>query len=226
MKKGSELRSVFEAGGTSVSIECYPDDRRSLATLIEEEARSANLRVPPDVRDALCEFLGADRMTTRNEIAKLMLYAKGRGTITAEDVQAIVSEAAPSTLDDAVDAAFQGDMRGADKAAHHYLADGGDASVLVAALIWQATLLHRLRVEMEAGRTLDAALQATRARVFFQRKTALERAASRWSSARLSGLFSPLQTAAFRVRNDADVGTPAALRALWAIASNARSGGA
>ncbi|HEV3042342.1 MAG TPA: DNA polymerase III subunit delta [Roseiarcus sp.] len=223
LKKGSELRTAFETRPNGVAIECYPDDRRSLGALIDEEARAANLRVPPDVREALCELLGADRMTTRNEVAKLMLYASGRETITAEDVQAIVSEAAPSMLDEAIDAAFQGETRGADKAGHSYLADGGDASLLLGAVVRHASLLHRLRIEMDSGRSFDTALQATRTRVFFARRTALERAADRWTAARLARLFGPLRAAALRVRHEGAVAEPSALRALWSIASSARS---
>jgi len=225
LRKGGELRSLFEKGERAAAIECYPDDRRSLAALIEEEARAANLRVSPDVREALLELLGADRMTTRNEIAKLILYAAGRETITVEDVQAIVSDAAPSMLDEAIDAAFAGDARGADKAAQAYFGDGGDASLLLGAVIRQAALLQRLRLEMDSGRPFETALQAARARVFFTRKGALERAANRWSAARLNRLFAPLQAAALRVRQDAAIAEPSALRALWAIASSARAGG-
>jgi DNA polymerase-3 subunit delta len=226
LKKGSELRSLFERDAKAVAVECYPDDRRGLSALIDEEARAANLRVPAEVREALLDLLGADRMTTRNEVAKLMLYAHGRDSITEQDVQAIVSDAAPSMLDEAIDAAFAGETRPADKAAHAYLGDGGDASLLLAALIRQASLLHRLRLEMDSGRSFEVALQAARARVFFARKTALERAANRWSAARLNRLFPPLQAAALRVRQDADVVEPTALRALWAIASSARGGAA
>jgi DNA polymerase III subunit delta len=162
-------------------------------------------------------------MTTRNEVAKLMLYASGRETITAEDVQAIVSEAAPSMLDEAIDAAFQGETRAADKAGHSYLADGGDASLLLGAVVRHASLLHRLRIEMDSGRSFDTALQATRTRVFFARRTALERAADRWTAARLVRLFGPLRAAALRVRHEGAVAEPSALRALWSIASSARS---
>jgi DNA polymerase-3 subunit delta len=224
LKRGSELRSLFERDAKAAAIECYPDDRRSLAALIEEEARAANLGVPTEVREALLELLGADRMTTRNEIAKLMLYARGRGAITAQDVEAIVSDAAPSMLDEAIDAAFAGETRAADKAAHAYLAGGGDASLLLGAVIRQAGLLHRLRLEMESGRPFETALQAVRARVFFARKTALERAANRWSATRLNRLFAPLQAAALRVRQDAEIAEATTLRALWAIASSARGG--
>ena len=79
LKKGSALRSAFEKMDKGVSIECYPDDRRGLAALIEAEARQAGLRIAPDVRDHLITFLGADRMTTRGEIAKLLLYVARQG---------------------------------------------------------------------------------------------------------------------------------------------------
>jgi DNA polymerase III delta subunit len=67
-------------------------------------------------------------------------------------------------------------------------------------------------------------LQAARARVFFARRTALERAANRWTTTKLARLFAPLQAAAFRARQDADIAEPSALRALWAIASSAKAG--
>ena len=51
-------------------------------------------------------------MTTRGEIAKLFLYAEGKGAVTIADIEAIVSDAAPSALDDAVDHAFLGDLQG------------------------------------------------------------------------------------------------------------------
>ena len=126
LKKGAALRSTFEKMAHGASIECYPDDRRSIGALIDAEARQAGLTVAPDVRDYLVAFLGSDRMTTRGEIAKLLLYAEGRNEITAADVEAIVSDAAPSALDDAVDAAFLGDYAAIEETASRFFSDGGD----------------------------------------------------------------------------------------------------
>ncbi|HYC25047.1 MAG TPA: DNA polymerase III subunit delta, partial [Roseiarcus sp.] len=125
LKRGNPLRSAFEQLPNGAALECYPDQRRDIAAVIEEEAGSANLRIPTEVREALCDLLGADRMITRSEIAKLMLYARGRGEVTAQDVEAIVSEAAPSLLDEAVEAAFAGDAASADRAARRYFANDG-----------------------------------------------------------------------------------------------------
>jgi DNA polymerase-3 subunit delta len=206
------------------SVECYPDDKRSIAGLIDAEARQAGLSVPPDVRDYLVTLLGSDRMTTRGEIAKLLLYAEGKGAVTIADVEAIVSDAAPSALDDAVDHAFLGDSAGVEETANRYFADGGDPGSLVRVIVARAMLLHRLRLAMDGGRSFEAAMQGQYVRLSPIRRGALEKQAGRWSSVKLGGLLRALRPASANVRRDAHMAQPIAMRALWAIASSARAG--
>jgi DNA polymerase-3 subunit delta len=223
LKRGAALRSAFEKLGNGASIECYPDERRTIAGLIDAQAQQAGLSVAPDVRDYLVSFLGSDRMTTRGEIAKLMLYAEGNGSVTAADVEAIVSDAAPSALDDAVDNAFLGDYARIEETANRYFSDGGDAESLLRTIVSRALLLHRLRLSMDDGRSFEAALQTQYVRLSPARRGVLERQALRWSSARLARLTGSLRAATGRVRMDAKMASMAAMRALWAIASSARA---
>jgi DNA polymerase-3 subunit delta len=224
LKKGTALRSAFEKMSNGASVECYPDDKRSIAALIDADARQAGLSIAPDVRDYLVTLLGSDRMTTRGEIAKLLLYAEGKGAVTIADIEAIVSDAAPSALDDAVDHAFLGDSAGVEDTANRYFADGGDPGSLLRVIVARAMLLHRLRLVMDDGRSFETALQGQYVRLSPTRRGALERQASRWSSARLGGLLRSLRPAAANVRRDAHNAQPLAMRALWAIASSARAG--
>jgi DNA polymerase-3 subunit delta len=110
LKKGTGLRAAFESSAARASIECYSDDSSTLESLIDAEARAHGLSVAPDARAALVHMVGADRRTTRGEIAKLMLYAQGQSQITAEDVEAIVADAAPSNLDEVIDHALLSDL--------------------------------------------------------------------------------------------------------------------
>ena len=109
-QEGNGLRAAFESSPARASIECYSDDSSTLESLIDAEARAAGLAIAPDARAALVHMVGADRRTTRGEIAKLMLYARGQSQITAEDVEAIVADAAPSNLDEVIDHALLGDL--------------------------------------------------------------------------------------------------------------------
>lgn len=224
LKKGHALRSAFEKMSPGASIECYPDDRRSLAALIEVEAREANIRIPPDVRDYLIEFLGSDRMTTRAEVAKLLLYAAGNAEVSIDDVEAIVSDAAPSPLDDALDSAFLGDNAGIEETANRFFADGGDPQQLLGAIVRRAMLLQRLRLEMDQGRSLENAMQAQYVRMSPLRRGMLEKQVGRWSTLKLGRLSGSLWSASSRMRRDAKMAKILATRTLWALASSARAG--
>ena len=112
LKKGHALRSAFEKAANAASIECYGDEPKALGVLIDNEIRAAGLTIAPDARAALVDELGADRQTSRAEIAKLLLYARGQSRIELADVRAIVSDAAPSPLDGLVDQALSATCRG------------------------------------------------------------------------------------------------------------------
>ncbi len=100
LKKGHALRTAFEKAANAAAIECYGDEPKALGALIDAEVRNAGLAIAPDARAALVDELGADRQTSRAEIAKLILFARGQSRIELADVRAIVSDAAPSPLDE------------------------------------------------------------------------------------------------------------------------------
>jgi len=222
LKKGTALRNAFEKLANGVAIECFGDEERSLAPLIEAEARAAGLTIAPEARQYLMALLGADRQTTRGEIMKLMLYARGRGRIGVEDVEAIVADAAPSGLDDLVDCALTGDIAGIEAAASRFFREGGDADLLMSRAVWRALLVHRLRLEMEQGKPFDMAAQAVYVRLPSASRAALARQVERWSSATLAGALPALRAASARVRAEPKLSDALAMRALWALAQRAR----
>ncbi|HSV00435.1 MAG TPA: DNA polymerase III subunit delta [Roseiarcus sp.] len=222
LKKGTALRAAFENSAVRASIECYPDDSSSLDALIDAEARSAGLTLSAEARAALLDLVGADRRTTRGEIAKLMLYARGRSPITAEDVEAIVSDAAPSHLDDVIDHALLSALPQVEASLSRFFHEGGDADYLMIRLIARLTLLYRLRLEMDQGRPFDAACQALFVRLPTSARRALARQAERWTSAAIAERLPAIRLASARVRAESDLADVLATRALWALASRRR----
>ncbi len=182
LKRGHALRAAFEKAPGAAAIECYGDEPKALGALIDGEIRAAGLTIAPDARSALVDELGADRQTSRAEIAKLLLYARGQSTIELADVCAIVSDAAPSPLDGLIDQALVGDLPGAVESAQRHFGEGGDADALIARLVARLTLLHRVRLEMEAGTSFDGACQTLFVRLPPEARRALGKAAERWTS--------------------------------------------
>ena len=221
LRKGHALRTAFEEDPRAAAVECLADDRETLSALVDAEMRAAGVALSPDAHKTLIDLLGADRMTTRGELAKLALYAHGKKTIDVADVEAIVADAAPSTLDALVDFAFFGDFAGLEAAADRYFVDGGDAGELARRVVVRLTLLHRLKSEMEAGRPFDAALMAAQPRLPFFLRAPLIKQAERWSAGALARRLPGALSSAARVRAEPRLAQATVVRMLWAVASGA-----
>ncbi|HEY0145769.1 MAG TPA: DNA polymerase III subunit delta [Methylovirgula sp.] len=217
LKRDAPLRKLCESNPRAAALECYPDSAKDVAQLIDSELRADNLSIDADARTLLVSRLGEDRLTTRAEIAKLALYARGAGTVTVDHIAAIVAEASSLALDTAIDGAFEGDLRAVEKTAGRVFSEGGDYNALLGAALRHATALHRARLDAESGRGPGGG-----GGFGFRRSPAFERHVRAWPSERLSRTIIALNQAIGKARRDPRLADQIALRTLWSIALSAR----
>ena len=218
LKKDAPLRTAIERNKHAAAIECYPDGEREIGTLIEAEAEAAGLAIDPDAKSLLASLLGADRMASRSEIAKLMLYAHGRETVKVEDVEAAVADASAQASDNAVDAAFSGDMGGLDAAIQRLHLGPVDAGLLLGSALRHATVLHRAKLSGSG----DGGSMPFRGGFSPRRKAAIDRQVASLDADALGRTIIRLGEAVALVRRDPRLAKDQAVRALWTIASAAR----
>ncbi len=152
-RKGSALRKLCETNSAAAAIACYADSDRDLDRIIDEETRSAGLTITTEARTALKGMIGADRMASRSEVAKLCLYAADAGTITIDDVHAIIGDAAASAVDEAIDDAALGDAAALDRVYRRLRAAGVPGAVVVGAAQRHFNFLQKARAACDAGAT-------------------------------------------------------------------------
>jgi DNA polymerase-3 subunit delta len=220
LKKTAPLRGLCEKSPLAAALPCYPDEAGARQRVIDEETRAAGLTIAPDARALLAASLGPDRLGAREDVRKLCLYAMGSERIELDHVTAIVAEAGEVGMDEAVDAAFGGrpiDLVAALKALR---SSGTPASATLAAALRHALALHRLRGQVDDGRSALSVLEGAHM-IHFRRKTAVERGLSQWSSARLMEAVGRLAEAVAAGRKSAVTGEAIAERAMLAIAQEA-----
>src|SRR5699024_48935 len=100
-----------------------------------------------DARETLARSLGGDRRASLMEIEKLALYAKGKGSVTLEDVEAVVSDVAASVLNTLIDAAFDGRVETVERDSRRFRLEGLDAGVVLGSALRHATALLALRLD-------------------------------------------------------------------------------
>ncbi len=171
LKKTAPLRKVAEADRAVAIVACYQDDTRALNGLIDSELAAANLRITPAARELLLESIGGDRIASRNEIQKLILYCMKDELIDEAHVLDIVGDASAVSTDEVVDAVLSGDPDGFLHAVQKVIASKTAVFLVLQGTMKQLQLLETMRNEMDDRQQQAAQVMQTLGRaIHFKRK--------------------------------------------------------
>lgn len=184
----SKIRSLFEKRDDAAAIGCYADEGRDLRSVVAASLSAANVRIDNDAMTALLERLGADRMAVRQEIEKLVLYAgvgEG-GSISIQDVEAVIGDGADMSLDDVAMATGSGDLAALQTALTRARAEGLDTTAILRGVLRHFERLLEVSGEIANGASVDSALGKLRPPVFFKVKSNFAAQARKWKPAELA----------------------------------------
>ena len=151
------------------------------APSVDETLKAGGFAIEREARIALIASLGGDRLATRGESSKLMLYAHGQREITLADVDAIMSDVSSLAMDAVVDAAFAGEGTGLETGSRRLAAEG--VARFVHARRGAAPCADAAdRAPFRRGRTPIPAVMETMRSLHFRRKSLVERHLQRWTS--------------------------------------------
>jgi len=184
--------------------------------------READLIIASDARVALLALLGSDRLASRNEIRKLALYATGKKSIEVTDVMAVVADASQMALDGVVDAVFVGRAGEVDAEFGKARASGSSPAAIVSAAIRQVANLHKMKLALEGGDSIESVMKRAGPPVHFSRERIVGEALRAWPPARLLRAMEQLAEATLEMRRNAPLAEAIAQRTLLSIAVNAR----
>ncbi|MER8784145.1 DNA polymerase III subunit delta [Mesorhizobium sp. M0437] len=219
LKKGVGLRAVVEAADNAMALPCYADEARDIDTVIDDELRKAGMSMTLEARQALRRNLGGDRLASRGEIEKLVLYAHGQAEIGLDDVKATSGDVSGLSFDAAVDALLEGRIADFDTAFTRHCQSGGQPFLVLSSAMRQLQAIQAMRGLMDAGgRNAASVVAAARPPVFFSRRKLVEKALERWSSEALGRALNRLQTAVLQTRRRPDLSVALARQALLGIA--------
>lgn len=186
LRKEDAMRKLFEEAQSAAAIACFGDEARDLDGLVRDVLAVHKLDIAPDARRLLISRLGADRALSRAEIEKLALYALGSARIEEADVEAVVGDASEMAIDRVVTAAITGQMQAAMIECDKALAAGESAAYMIIATERQLHRLHRVRLAVESGSSMDDALKGIRPPLFSRARDQFVRQLEQWSAARLT----------------------------------------
>jgi DNA polymerase-3 subunit delta len=222
LRKTAPLRTLCEKAKVAATLPCYVDGARDLDRLIDEEMRASKLSIAPDARAALSALLGGDRLASRNELRKLALYCKDADSVELADVMAVVADASVLALDGVIDAAFAGKTAEVETEFGKARAGGSSPAAIISAAIRQVANLHKMKLAVEAGDSIEFAMKRGAPPVHFTREKFVGIALRALSPARLLRAMEQLAEASLDMRRNSSLAEAIAQRTLLSIAVSAR----
>ncbi|MBO6894435.1 MAG: DNA polymerase III subunit delta [Roseibium sp.] len=223
IKKGVGIRKLIETHKRAVALPCYADNDRGIDQLIDEETREAGLTITREARAALHSLLGGDRMASRGELKKLCLYALGKGRIESEDIEAIIGDASSFETSELIDAAATGNLSVLDHGLERLAEAGSKASVIANQALKHFQHLHRMRIDVDRGKSAQQVIDSQRPPIFFSRKPKFATQLRIWSQQDLEKSMEILSEATRISRLNDPLGVPVLSEALLKLGRAARA---
>jgi DNA polymerase III subunit delta len=215
----SPLRAICERSPHAVALPCYGDDGKALGELVDTALREAGASIDRAAREQLLASLGSDRMVSRQEIGKLLLYVGASKRIEIADVDACVGDSAVRETDNLVDAAFAGRVQQADLAFGRLRAEGMEPATVAAAALRHALVLLTARLKIDSGQSAQNV--ADTMRLAFPRKAAAQSILRNWTAAMLADTIRSLGTAMAAARRHGGLAPELVQRAFLEIGRKA-----
>jgi DNA polymerase III subunit delta len=221
LAKSSRLRKLCEASDHALSVAVYEESLHELRERIARLIRDAGLAIEPDAMALILDLASSERGVAVSEVEKLVTYAAGQPVITADDIRAISGDVHDATLDELLDAVFEGNLASAERFALA-LDESGARNVLGSAL-GHAARLESLALQVLQGQSPESVVKVPANAIFFKRQPAIARELRLWSLERLLEAEGKIAAGILQARRNRELESAIVNRTLLAVSWLARS---
>ncbi len=221
LPKTSRLRKLFEAEPRAASVALYEESPQELRHRLAGLIRTSGMDIEEDAMLRLLDFMSLERAVAESETLKLITYCRGQKTISVEDVQAICGDTSDASLDELMDAVFEGNLGNIDR---YVMSLSGAASAgrgILGAALQHATKLQAMAVQISQGSSTDSVVHAPRFSIFFKRRASVSQQLRAWDVDALLGAAERICSAVLQTREYPDLEGAIVSRTLLSLGRSA-----
>ena len=223
LTKASRLRKLFETHPLAASVALYEESPQELRLRLERLIKSSGLAIDEEALLRLLEFMSFERAVAESETLKLITYCQGQTTISLEDVQAICGDTSDASMDDLLDAVFEGRLNDVDRYVMSVGASAGAGRGALSAVLQHIVKLQGMASQISQGSTIDSVVHAPRFGIFFKRRASISMQLRTWDIDDLLAAEEKICGAILQTRQHPDLDEALVSRALLALGRSARS---
>lgn len=195
LAKSGSLPSLFEKSTAAAVLPCYSDEGAGLKQFVFRALDEQGFSIDPDALAFIADNLGADRMVSRSELAKLAAYMGTENHITLKDAEACIGDASALSVDRLVYALAEGNQPEMNETLTRLYAEGQAPIVLLRAASMHFRRLHVTAGKIKEGQNMETAMRSLYPPVHFKRADSFKRQLKIWSAPKITRALALLMEA-------------------------------
>ena len=219
----SKLRKLFEKHNEAIILPCYSDEKKNILNLIESSLKAEGINIDDDSKLLLANYLGIDRLITKAEIEKAILYAGKLKKLGIEDISAFLSDQASINIDNLYDLSLIGDIENAYRVLFRIQKEGVPAIQIIRVFIRQLQNLYSILYSLSVNSNINNILDNFKPPIYFKRKAYIKKHAAKWSLSKINKALLLLESAEFSCKlpkSNPDIITKQAILSIGLIGKN------
>lgn len=222
MTPKSPVRKLIEKDKKAAAIACYTDNDQALNGLIDAAFRDNGKRISREGREYLMVNLGSDRMVSRSELDKLIIYLGDQEEASLEDVVQAVGDSGILSLDEIIYAAADGNKKSLERNLDRALTEGASPIAILRSAIRHFQRLHLASGHIIKGQTSSQAMKTLRPPVMFMFSDRFGSQLNRWTGPKINRALFILTEAEIDCKSTGLPAEAICSRALMSLSQAAR----
>ena len=181
LTKSSKIRKFFEGSKTNFSYANYDDDLKENSQLIQSLEKSINKVLSKDIKKYLSQSLSNDRMISRNEIEKIILYYQDNKELpNLENIKLIFNNNSDLNLSKISQLAFSGQPNKMAINLNKMFSEGISPIAIIKVMLNYVQRIQATQISLKKNNDFESAIKSLKPPVFWKDKDSFKQHCNKW----------------------------------------------
>ena len=205
LEKKSKLRQLGEKNTDIICVPCYYDTQKSLSIIMNNALRENKINISSESVNLLIENSGGDRHNLKNELGKIIAYAKNKKTVSFEEVKRLVNSQENLEIDEITTNCLCGNLTKFKKSLNFISFGNINHILLIKILSRKIEKLIQYQAAQRDYPSIDSLINNVKPPIFWKEKPNVKKQLEVWKDKNLNELIAEINIIEEKYKQHYDV---------------------
>ena len=205
LEKKSKLRQLGEKSADIICVPCYYDTQKSLGMIMNNALRENKINISSESVNLLIENSGGDRHNLKNELEKIVAYAKNRKTVSFEEVKRLVNSQENLEIDEITTSCLCGNLTKFKRSLNFISFGNINHILLIKILSRKIEKLIQYQAAQKDYPNIDSLINSVKPPIFWKEKPNVKKQLEIWKDKNLNELIQEINIIEEKYKKHYDV---------------------